>query len=45
MAHRVTPSMRPGLCALCAGSGMMPRSAPEHLREDCPGCAGLGAVA
>ncbi|HUR69176.1 MAG TPA: hypothetical protein VM370_08005 [Candidatus Thermoplasmatota archaeon] len=42
---RLTPAQLAGLCAVCAGTATMPRSAPAHLRVPCEGCEGTGAVA
>ena len=43
--NRVRPAQVSGLCPVCAGSGMMPRSAPEHVRVPCEGCGASGVLA
>jgi len=42
---RVRPSAIAGLCAVCAGTAMMPRSAPPEARVACEACNGTGVLA
>lgn len=42
---KVRPRDFGGICAICAGTAMMPRSAPEHIRVPCAGCSGTGVLA
>lgn len=39
------PAALSGICPICAGTAMMPRSAPPEVRVVCVNCAGTGAIA
>lgn len=43
--RRVRPTQKAGICPVCAGTAMMPRSAPDHLRVPCQGCGATGVLA
>lgn len=44
MPRKVVPAMFAGLCPVCAGSGLMPRSAPELAQVSCESCDATGVV-